>query len=492
MSEIQIVRNYINQKWQIPETENFQEILNPATAEVLGKVSFSSPGDVDAAVQAAQTAFNDWQRTPAEDRIQYLFRLKYLIDEHFDELSRLITLENGKTIKEAQGEMKRAVENVEMACGIPALMMGKFSEDIAPGIDEIMIRQPVGVCAIISPFNFPGMIPFWFLPYALATGNTVIIKPSERTPLTMQRVIDLIEMAGFPKGVVNLVNGAADTVNAILDHPDVKAVSFVGSTPVARHIYSRASANGKRVQAQAGAKNATVILPDADLESTTRIVADSAFGNAGQRCLATSLVITVGSANKAFTDALVNAALTRKVGFGLDENVEMGPVISSQSKSRIENMIEDGISEGCKLLADGREVSIPNYENGYFLRPSILSGVPKDGKIYQTEIFGPVLGMMQVDTLDEAIGLINHHHFGNMACIFTSSGAAARKFRNEIQAGNIGINIGVAAPMAFFPFSGWKNSFFGTLHGQSEHAVEFFTQTKVVVERWLKDWTRKF
>jgi malonate-semialdehyde dehydrogenase (acetylating)/methylmalonate-semialdehyde dehydrogenase len=492
MSEIQIVRNYVNQEWVDPEMNVYLDVTNPANSEILGKVPMSSPKDVDIAVQLAKIAFNEWRRIPAEDRIQYLFRLKYLIDEHFDELSRLITLENGKTFKESQGEMKRAVENVEMACGIPAVMMGNFSEDIAPGIDEIMIRQPVGVCAIISPFNFPGMIPFWFLPYALATGNTAIIKPSERTPLTMQRVMDLIEMAGFPKGVVNLVNGSADTVDAILDHPDVKAVSFVGSTPVARHIYSRASANGKRVQAQAGAKNATVILPDADLDSTTRIVADSAFGNAGQRCLATSLVITVGSADRTFTDALVEAAKTRKVGFGLDEGVEMGPVISPQSRQRIEGMIKEGINEGCKLLADGRETLIPGYENGYFIRPTILGEVPKDGKIYHTEIFGPVLGMMQVETLDDAIGVINHHHYGNMACLFTGSGAAARKFRNEVQAGNIGINIGVAAPMAFFPFSGWKDSFFGTLHGQSDHAVEFFTQTKVVVERWLKDWTRKF
>jgi malonate-semialdehyde dehydrogenase (acetylating)/methylmalonate-semialdehyde dehydrogenase len=492
MNQIQIARNYVNQEWIDPEMNEYLDVTNPASSEILGKVPLSSLKDVDVAVRAAKIAFNEWRRIPAEDRIQFLFRLKYLIDEHFDELSRLITLENGKTFKESQGEMKRAVENVEMACGIPALMMGNFSEDIAPGIDEIMIRQPVGVCAIISPFNFPGMIPFWFLPYAVATGNTAIIKPSERTPLTMQRVMDLIEMAGFPKGVVNLVNGSADTVNAILDHPDVKAVSFVGSTPVARHIYSRASANGKRVQAQAGAKNATVILSDADLDSTIRIVADSAFGNAGQRCLATSLVITVGSADRTFTDALVEAAKTRKVGFGLDEGVEMGPVISPQSRQRIEGMIKEGIDEGCKLLADGRKTLIPGYENGYFIRPTILGQVPKDGKVYLTEIFGPVLGMMQVETLDDAIGVINHHHYGNMACLFTGSGAAARKFRNEVQAGNIGINIGVAAPMAFFPFSGWKDSFFGTLHGQSEHAVEFFTQTKVVVERWLKDWTRKF
>ncbi len=340
--------------------------------------------------------------------------------------------------------------------------------------------------------NFPGMIPFWFLPYAVAAGNTVVVKPSERTPLTMCRVMDLMEAAGFPKGVVNLVHGGANTVNTLLDHPDIKAVSFVGSTPVARHIYGRASANGKRVQAQAGAKNVTVILPDADLNSTIKIVADSAFGNAGQRCLATSLVVTVGSAQKAFRGALEEIARARVIGYGRDEGVEMGPVISTQSKTRIEGLIADGIQEGAHLLVDGRGKKVVGYENGYFLGPTILENVPLGGKIFQTEIFGPVLGMLQVDSLDEAISVINTQKYGNMACLFTTNGGAARQFRSEVEAGNIGINIGVAAPMAFFPFSGWKDSFFGTLHGQAYHAVEFFTQTKVIVERWLKDWSREF
>jgi malonate-semialdehyde dehydrogenase (acetylating)/methylmalonate-semialdehyde dehydrogenase len=379
-----------------------------------------------------------------------------------------------------------------VACGIPILMQGDFSEDIAAGIDEFMIRQPVGVCAIIAPFNFPGMIPFWFLPYAVATGNTAIVKPSERTPLTMQRVMDLVQAAGFPKGVINLVNGAADTVNAILDHPGIGAISFVGSTPVARHVYARASANGKRVQAQGGAKNLTIVLPDADLDTTTSIVVDSSFGNAGQRCLATSLVVTVGEARKNFTEVIAEAAAKRKVGYGLDDGIEMGPVITPQSKERIEDLVEKGIAEGAQILVEGRDAVVKGYEKGNFLRPTILDNVPPGGTIFQTEIFGPVLGLMHVDTVDEAIALVNSHKYGNMACLFTSSGAAARQFRSEAQAGNIGINIGVAAPMAFFPFSGWKESFFGALHGQGKHSVEFYTQTKVVVERWLKDWSRKF
>ncbi|NOY99516.1 MAG: CoA-acylating methylmalonate-semialdehyde dehydrogenase [Chloroflexi bacterium] len=492
MSKAKRLRNYVNGAWRAPEDATYLEVINPATAEVLAEVPLSPSAEVGKAVQAAQTAFDGWQRVPAEDRIQHLFKLKYLLDEHMDELSRIITEENGKTFGESKGEMKRAIENVEMACGIPSLMQGDFSEDIASGIDEVMIRQPVGVAAIIAPFNFPGMIPFWFLPYAVATGNTCIVKPSERTPLTMQRVMDLVEEAGFPKGVINLVNGAADTVNALLDHPDVKAVSFVGSTPVARHVYARASANGKRVQAQGGAKNATIVMPDADMEMTVRILADSAFGNAGQRCLATALVVTVGEARETFTQAIREAAASRKVGYGLEEGVQMGPVITPQSKERIVGLIEQGIAEGANPLLDGREANVPGHEAGNFLNPTILDNVQPGSAIFQTEIFGPVLGLMHADTLDEAIGIVNSGNYGNMACIFTSSGAAARKFRYEAQAGNIGINIGVAAPMAFFPFSGWRDSFFGTLHAQGKHAVEFYTQTKVVVERWFKEWTRQF
>ncbi|MGH2625233.1 MAG: CoA-acylating methylmalonate-semialdehyde dehydrogenase, partial [Anaerolineales bacterium] len=415
-----------------------------------------------------------------------------LMEEQFEDLARLITEDHGKTLDDARGEVRRAIENVEVACGIPSQMQGYNSEDIAPGIDEMMVRQPVGVAAAICPFNFPGMIPFWFMPYAVACGNTYVLKPSERVPLTMIRVFELLEQVGLPKGVVNMVQGARETVDAILDHPIIQAISFVGSTPVARHVYARAAANGKRAQVQGGAKNPIIILPDADLESTTRIVADSAFGNAGQRCLAASLAVTVGEAGGRFTEAIAQAAAERVVGYGLDEGVEMGPVITHQSKARVESWIERGAREGAEIVVDGRGAVVPRYEKGSFVRPTVLRGVPPEGEVFKTEIFGPVLGLIHVDTIDEAIALVNRGEYGNMASLFTSSGAAARKFRYEAEVGNIGINIGVAAPMAFFPFSGWKSSFFGVLHGQGRDAVEFFTQEKVVVERWPAAWTRRF
>ena len=486
------LKNYIGGQWVESRAEDGRPILNPATAETLAWVPFSTPEEVDAAVEAAAAAFPEWREVPAVERVQPLFRLKRLMEEHLDELAGLIVDEHGKTLKEALGELRRAIENIEVACGIPTLMQGYFSEDIARGIDEYMIRQPVGVAAIITPFNFPAMIPMWFMPYAVACGNTVVIKPSERTPMTMQRIMDLIEEAGFPPGVVNLVNGAGEVATALIDHPKVASVSFVGSTPVARKVYARAAAAGKRVQAQGGAKNPLIILPDAEPELTVRIVTDSVYGNAGQRCLAASLVITVGEAREKFLPLLADAATSRKVGYGKDEGVEMGPVISAESKARIESLIQKGVEEGAKLLVDGRGAKIPGYEKGFFLRPTILDGVPEGGLIFNTEIFGPVMGVMHAKDVDEAIRIANRLSYGNMACIFTSSGAAAREFRHKVEAGNIGINIGVAAPMAFFPFSGWKQSFFGDLHAQNRHAIEFFTQTKVVVERWFPEWTREF
>lgn len=492
MIDNNILQNYIGGSWRTSQATEFMSVVNPATAETLGRTPFSSAAEVDQAAQAARAAFPAWRATPPTDRVQFLFKLKNVLEENFEDLARTITLENGKTLGESRGELRRAIENVEVAGGIPLMMQGDVLEDIASGIDEFMIRQPVGVCATIAPFNFPGMISFWFMPYGLACGNTYIIKPSERTPLTMAMVFELLDGLGLPPGVVNMVHGGPDTVNAILDHPDIHAVTFVGSTAVARHVYARASANGKRVQAQGGAKNPTIVLPDADLEMTTKIVADSVFGNAGQRCLATSLAITVGAARNMFSEAIVDAAAARVVGYGLDEGVQMGPVITPQSKERIQGLIQQGADEGATVLLDGRDPTVAGYEQGNFIRPTILQDIPPGGTIARTEIFGPVLGMLHVDTVDEAIALVNSGNYGNMACLFTSSGAAARKFRYEVQAGNVGINIGVAAPMAFFPFSGWKDSFFGVLHGQGKHAVEFFTQTKVVVERWPKEWSRQF
>ena len=484
--------NYIANEWRESSASKFLDVVNPATAETIGQVPLSPAAEVDIAARAASEAFLDWRRTPVVERVQYLFKLKDLLEENFEEISETITMEAGKVIGESRGEMRRAIENVEIACGMPILMQGYNSEDIASGIDEMMIRQPVGVAAAICPFNFPGMIPFWFLPYAIACGNTYIVKPSEKTPLTMQKVFHLFEQTGLPMGVVNMVHGSKETVDAILDHPTIRAISFVGSTPVARHVYERAAANGKRAQCQGGAKNPIIVLPDAEMEMSTQIAADSAFGCAGQRCLAASLVITVGDARKIFTESIAEAAVNRVVGYGLDDGVEMGPVVTSQSKARIESLLQKGADEGATILVDGRNPTIEGYENGYFVRPSILEGVRPGSEMAQTEIFGPVLSLMHVDTVDDAITLVNSGKYGNMACLFTTSGSAARQFRYEVQAGNIGINLGVAAPMAFFPFTGWKESFFGTLHGQGMDAVEFFTQKKVVVERWPEDWSRKF
>ncbi len=492
MNPIHTLPNYINGQWCASSAREHLDVINPATAEVLARVPLSTANEVNQAAQAASEAFTNWRRTPPTERVQYLFKLKNLLEEHFEDLARTITTECGKTLAESKGEMRRAIENVEVACGIPIMMQGTNLEDVARGIDEMMIRQPLGVAAVIGPFNFPGMIPFWFLPYALACGNTYIVKPSEKVPLTMQKVFELFEKTGLPKGVVNLVNGAKEAVDAILDHPKIRAISFVGSTPVAKYIYSRAATNGKRVQCQGGAKNPLIVLPDADMEMTTRIAADSAFGCAGQRCLAASLAVTVGKAGETFTEAIAETAKKRIVGNGLDPDVEMGPVITAQSKARIEQLVQQGADEGAKLLVDGRSPKISGYEQGYFIQPTILQNVEPTGEIARTEIFGPVLSLIHLNTIEEAIALINSGQYGNMACLFTTSGAAARKFRYEAEAGNIGINIGVAAPMAFFPFSGWKESFFGDLHGQSNHAVEFFTQTKVVVERWPSEWSRQF
>lgn len=486
------LRNFIGGTWQAARAGARADVLNPATAETIARVPLSAADEVDAAVKAGMAAFPDWRNTPVVDRIKPLFKLRTLLEEHLDELGRTITNEAGKTLGESIGEMQRGIENVEVACGMPILMQGVNNEDIARGIDEHMIRQPLGVVAAITPFNFPGMIPLWFLPYAVASGNCFILKPSEKVPMTTQRLFSLLEQAGFPAGVVQLVNGGKDTVDAILDHPDVKAISFVGSTPVARYIYSRATANGKRAQCQGGAKNPAIVLPDADMEMTTRILTDSAFGCAGQRCLATSVAITVGDARGEVTERIVDSASQRRVGYGLDEGVQMGPVITAESRERIRGLVDQGVQEGAKLLIDGRDKEVDGFRNGYFVHPTVLDDVNPSSTVGRTEIFGPVLALMHAATLDDAIAIVNDRRFGNQASLFTSSGSAARQFRHQAIAGNIGINLGVAAPMAFFPFSGWGDSFFGDLHAQAHHGVEFYTQTKVVIERWPEHWSRTF
>lgn len=486
------MHNYIEGQWRASTAIDSLPVVNPATGEELGRTPLSTSADVGRAAQAAARAFPAWRRVPVGDRVQYLFRLKMRLEDQIDDLARTITMEAGKTLAESRGEMRRAIENVEVACGAPILSQGYNSEDIAAGIDETMIRQPLGVCAIIAPFNFPGMIPFWFLPYALACGNTVIVKPSERVPLTMQKVFGMLESLQLPPGVVNLVNGGREAVDAILDHPVIRAVSFVGSSAVARHVYARGAAAGKRMQCQGGAKNPVVVLPDADMASASEIVADSAFGCAGQRCLASSFALAVGDAAGPFGEAIRERAEARVTGYGLDEGVQMGPVISGESRARIEFLIDRAVREGARPVVDGRNPHIPKYRKGHFVAPTVIEGLPLESDVARTEIFGPVLSLHQARDIDEAIALVNSGTYGNQACLFTTSGAHARKFRYEAEAGNIGINVGVAAPMAFFPFSGARESFFGDLHGQGRDAFEFFTQEKVIVERWPREWARRF
>ena len=488
------LKNYINGKWVESQENSTVDVVNPANQEVLAKAPFGrkTGNDVQEAVSAAAKALKDWKDTPVMKRVQPLYKLKQLLEEHQDEIARLITLECGKSFVESRAEIQRGIENVETACATPTLMQSEFSENVATGIDEFMIRQPIGVCACISPFNFPGMIPFWFLPYAIACGNSFIMKPSEKVPLTMIRVFELIDQLDLPSGLINLIHGGKESVDALLDHPKVRAISFVGSTAVARYIYQKGAANGKRVQAQGGAKNPLIVMPDADIEMTSKIITDSVYGCAGQRCLAASNIIAIGDHGGMIRDALVEAAKNKTTGFGMDAGIEMGPVITPESKRRIEGIIAQGVAEGADLLLDGRKASIDGYETGNFIKPTILENVALDGELIMAEIFGPVMSLLHMETIAQAIDFVNRNNYGNMACIFTTSGLNARTFRNRADAGNIGINIGVAAPMAQFPFSGWNDSFFGDLHGQGRHAIEFFTQTKVVIERWPSEWTRKF
>src|SRR5688572_21391144 len=476
--------NFVGGQWEAPASAQTTPVRNPATGEILAAAPLSTAADVAKAVKAASSALQAWRRTPAGDRIQPLFRLKALLDANFSEIAKLVTQECGKTLAESEGELKRGIENVEVAAGIPSLMMGSNLEDIASGIDELMIRQPVGVVAVITPFNFPGMIPLWFLPYAVACGNTVVLKPSEKTPLTMARILQLTEQAGFPPGVVNLVHGGKDAVNALLDHPTVKGISFVGSSQTAAYVYARAAANGKRVQASGGAKNAIVVMPDANMDAYLSTIMNSFYGAAGQRCLANSLVLPVGSAHAEARERVAEAARRLRLGDGLEPGVDLGPVVSATARDRIFAAIANGVEEGAEAVLDGRQVHVPERPKGYFVGPTLLDGVRPEMRVYQEEIFGPVVGMAPVDSLDEAIAMINAAEYGNAASIFTESGAVARRFRYDVETGNIGINVGVAAPVAYFPFSGAKHSFFGTLHPQGRDAVRFYTESKVVITRW--------
>src|ERR687897_455658 len=477
------VRNFVGGRWEERDGRETEPVYDPATGQVIAETPLSTREDVDRAVKAAEAAFPEWSATPVVQRTQVLFRYKILLEDHFEELRDLVTLENGKDARDAGGEVRRGIEVVEFACGMPTLMMGETVRNVARGIDNRSYRYPLGVVAAIAPFNFPCMIPLWTLPIAIGAGNTYILKPSERTPLTSIKLGELLAEAGLPEGVFNIVHGAHDAVNAILEHPGIEAVSFVGSQPVAEHVYRVGCAHGKRVQALAGAKNSMIAMPDAVLERAVPNIISSAYGNAGERCLAGSVLITVGEAGDRVVEAVREAASAMKVGPGY-ENGELKPLIRDSHRSRVKDYVDLGESEGANVALDGRD---PPLSEGFFFGPTILDNVTGDMRIAREEIFGPVLSVVRVDSLEEAIEFTNGSPFGNACSIYTENGAAVRHWRENIEAGMLGVNVGVAAPMAFFPFNGVKNSFYGDLHVTGKDGVRFFTENKVEISRWLSD-----
>ncbi|GLB60261.1 CoA-acylating methylmalonate-semialdehyde dehydrogenase [Cytobacillus sp. NCCP-133] len=478
-----VLKNYINGEWVDANTEKFEMVPNPATGEELARTPISTREDVDHAVQAAKEAFKTWSKTPVPKRARILFKYQQLLVDNWDELAKLITQENGKNYKEAYGEVQRGIECVEFAAGAPSLMMGKQLPDIATNIESGMYRYPVGVIGGITPFNFPMMVPCWMFPLAIACGNTFVLKPSERTPLLANRLAELFTEAGLPAGVFNIVHGAHDVVNSLIDHKDVPAISFVGSQPVAEYIYKSAAANGKRVQALAGAKNHSIVMPDAELNESVKEIIAAAYGSAGERCMACSVVVAVDSIADELVAKLNEQANQLTIGNGLDEDVFLGPVIRQENKERTSHYIEIGEKEGASLVRDGRKDEA-YHENGYFIGPTIFDNVDPSMKIWKEEIFAPVLSIVRVKSLEEAIELTNKSDFGNGACLFTQSGSSVRYFRENIEVGMLGVNIGVPAPMAFFPFSGWKNSFYGDLHANGTDGVEFYTRRKMLTARW--------
>jgi malonate-semialdehyde dehydrogenase (acetylating) / methylmalonate-semialdehyde dehydrogenase len=480
-TQTRLLDNYIAGKWTASAGTEALDVTNPATGEALARVPLSSAADLDAAVAAARAALPVWRNVSVIGRARLLFGLREGLNNRREDLARSVTTEMGKTIGDARAEVARMIEMVECACAIPTTMQGRILEDVSRNIDAETIRQPVGVCAAIVPFNFPAMVPFWFLPFAIACGNSFVLKPSEQVPLTQQLAFEVLDSLDLPDGVVNLVNGGREVVEGILDHPGIDAVSFVGSAPVARIVYERSAKAGKRVQALGGAKNHMVVMPDAVIDATVKGIMGSAFGAAGQRCMAGSVVVTVGEARERLLPALREAAESVRVGDGLDDNTELGPVVSETAKDRILSMIERGLEEGASLLVDGRGAG---DEGGCYVGATILHGATPDMDIVSEEIFGPVLSLVHVDTLDEAIDAISKSRFGNGVSIFTESGAAVRRFKHDVEAGMVGVNIGVAAPVAFFPFSGWKDSFLGDLHAHGPDAVDFYTQKKTITSRY--------
>jgi malonate-semialdehyde dehydrogenase (acetylating) / methylmalonate-semialdehyde dehydrogenase len=484
-SDVQTLDNFIGGRWVRSQATSFFDVHNPAIGDVIGRTPLSTPADVDAAVRAAAQAFPSWRDTPVNTRAQVLYRFKGFLEQHFEELARTVTTEHGKTLDEARGSVRRGIECVEVACGAPSLLQGSALEDIAQGIDCHVVRQPLGVVAAIAPFNFPAMVPMWFLPFAIASGNTFVLKPSEQVPLSQRRMIDLLQQSNLPAGVVNLVNGGSDVVNAICDHPGIRAVSFVGSTMVAKHVYQRATHAGKRVQALGGAKNFVVVMPDADLERSMGVITESFYGCAGERCLAGSVLVPVGSVHGETTDRLVASARALKVGDGTEPGITMGPVISAKHRDRVVGYIEKGVAEGASLVLDGRKTRVESRPGGFFVGPTVFDNVEQRMAIASEEIFGPVASICPVRNLDEAIGLLRAHPNANATSIFTTSGKAAREFAKHATASMVGVNIGVAAPMAYFPFGGAKDSFFGDLKAHGRDAWEFYTDKKVTISRWF-------
>ncbi|TQR17936.1 CoA-acylating methylmalonate-semialdehyde dehydrogenase [Psychrobacillus soli] len=480
--EKKTLTNFINGQWVKSTTDKYEEVPNPATGEILAEVPISTQEDLDNAVKAAKKAFAKWKKTAVPQRSRILFKYQQLLTENWDELAKLITIENGKNYNEAYGEVLRGIECVEFAAGAPTLMMGTQLPDIATNVESGMYRYPIGVIGGITPFNFPMMVPCWMFPLAIASGNTFILKPSERTPLLANRLAELLQEAGLPEGVFNIVHGAHDIVNGILNHPDIPAVSFVGSQPVAEYVYKTGTSNGKRVQALAGAKNHTIVMPDADMDLTVTNIINAAFGSAGERCMACAVVVAVGDVADGLVERLVDESNKLTIGNGLEEGVFLGPVIRDSHKDKTLNYIQSGIEEGAKLLRDGRSDKSTS-EGGYFVGPTIFDHVTQEMKIWKEEIFAPVLSIVRVDTLEEAIEFANKSEFANGACLFTDSAKAIRQFREEIDAGMLGVNLGVPAPMAFFPFSGYKKSFYGDLHANGRDGVEFYTRKKMLTAR---------
>ncbi|GGL51426.1 CoA-acylating methylmalonate-semialdehyde dehydrogenase [Halocalculus aciditolerans] len=476
------LEHFVGGEWRTGSGADGADVVNPATNEAVATVAYASEGDLDDAIAAANDAFEEWSETPVEARIQPLFRYKQLLEENQEDLAETLVEEHGKTKAEAMGELRRGIENVEVACGMPTMLQGGHLPHAAPEIDETAVRRPLGTYAAITPFNFPGMIPLWFLPYAVAAGNTFVLKPSEKTPVTAQRLVELADEAGFPDGVISLVNGGPETVNGILEHDGVTGVSFVGSTPVAKHVYETAAKHGKRVQAQGGAKNHILVADSADLDFAAEQTVSSAFANTGQRCLANPVAVVADGVYDEFVEKVVAEAASMTVAPGLDDDSEMGPLITPEHHERVRDYIETGVEEGADLVLDGRDGDVP--ETGNFLAPSVFADVDPADTIAREEIFGPVLALVRADDVEDAIGIANESDFGNAASLFTSEGADAKRFRHGVDAGNLGVNVGTAAPMAFFHFGGRKDSFFGDLHAQGEDMVHFYTDEHVYIERW--------